>query len=195
MDTARYYVALALIIFVPGSLMYWLSVHPFITFWRKLGKGITLGVNLAGIALVGMAFYRWRQPLLVIEFGTNYLLVALAVPLLIISGILRSRISRHLSIRTLLGIPEMEQSSQAGTLLTEGIYGRIRHPRYVQILIALLAYALIANYLVVYALLIAAIGWTLLIVRIEERELLHRFGSQYADYCRQVGRFFPRARH
>ena len=73
------------------------------------------------------------------------------------------------------------------TLVAEGIYARLRHPRYVELLIALIGYALIANYLASYfvvALWIPAICG--LIVFLEEEELRDHFGKVYEDYCRRV---------
>ena len=76
-------------------------------------------------------------------------------------------------------------------LLSEGIYGKIRHPRYVEALLWVLGYAFIANYLGLYLLFILSIPTVFLIVLLEERELRERFGTEYEDYCRRVPRFVP----
>jgi protein-S-isoprenylcysteine O-methyltransferase Ste14 len=77
-------------------------------------------------------------------------------------------------------------------LLTEGIYSRIRHPRYVEVLLVIASLALIANNLASYVNWIIGIPSVLLIVRIEERELRDRFGAEYEAYCARVPRFVPR---
>ncbi len=54
-----------------------------------------------------------------------------------------------------------------------------------------LAYALFANHLATYVLLLLTVPSLHFIVVLEERELHERFPSEYADYCRRVPRFFP----
>jgi len=53
---------------------------------------------------------------------------------------------KYLTMRILTGVPELT-GSQAGILLTEGIYSRTRHPRYVESILWILGYALFTNYL------------------------------------------------
>lgn len=48
MDTIRYYAALLLPITMPGGLLYWCSIHPFIRFCRKIGPRKTIAVSLTG---------------------------------------------------------------------------------------------------------------------------------------------------
>ena len=38
MDTIRYYAALPLLITIPGGLLYWCSIHPFIRFGGESGR-------------------------------------------------------------------------------------------------------------------------------------------------------------
>jgi len=62
----------------------------------------------------------------------------------------------QLSISTLVGIPELSQQRK-GRLLREGIYGVVRHPRYLSAGVGMIANALIVNHLGLYVLLIAVI--------------------------------------
>jgi protein-S-isoprenylcysteine O-methyltransferase Ste14 len=59
-------------------------------------------------------------------------------------------------------VPPVELLPPSHTLVTQGIYSHIRHPRYLQV------------------------------VLFEERELRHRFGEEYERYCQHVPRFLPR---
>ena len=74
-------------------------------------------------------------------------------------------------------------------LLCEGIYARMRHPRYLEIFLALGFCALFSNYLAGYAMLAGSVPVLLAIIHIEERELRERFGEEYVDYCARVPRF------
>jgi len=92
----------------------------------------------------------------------------------------------------LVGIPEFSKADNKGQVLSEGIYGRVRHPRYVAIMIGTLAWALFVNYVGVYVLAILTLPGLYLVAVLEERELLERFGDEYARYRERVPRFVPR---
>ena len=77
------------------------------------------------------------------------------------------------------------------TLLTQGPYAVIRHPRYVEVLLATFAYAFFANYVGVYAVALATIPALHLVVILEERELADRFGSEWVEYAQRVPRYVP----
>ena len=194
MNTARYFLALFLVITLPPLFLYWLLIHPFVSFWR--GKGIaltyTVVLTIIGAAMIGL--FSIRHDLLTTDFGMNYPLLTLGVLLLILSGRLRFAIQKHLSIKTLLGFPEIAPDSFPRELITDGIYARMRHPRYVQLLIALLGYALIANYLASYLAVALWLFGIYVIVLLEEKELRAHFGDVYFAYCRKVPRFLPKLR-
>ena len=101
------------------------------------------------------------------------------------------RLGYSLTKRILAGIPELS-ADDPGVLLQEGIYARIRHPRYIELLFWILGYALISNYLGTYVLFAITVPAIYLIVLMEEKELRDRFGEEYREYCRRVPRFIPR---
>jgi len=110
------------------------------------------------------------------------------------AGITVARLRRRrLNGRVLSGIPELS-SRDAGALVTRGIYAWVRDPRYLEILMFMLAYTAFANFVgtwVLYALCFPALHG---VVLLEERELRQRFGAAYEEYCRQVPRYLPRLR-
>ena len=71
------------------------------------------------------------------------------------------------------------------------MYSRIRHPRYVEIVLGSLAYALFANDLGAYIMAFLTIPGLHAIVLLEERELVERFGQEYRDYALRVPRYIP----
>lgn len=192
MDSIRYFVALMLVVTLPLLFFYWLLIHPFIGFWRARGIGVTYSVILTIIAAGLLGLFSIRHYLLDRDLGTSYLFVALGVLCLVLSGTMRFAVHRHLTIANLLGLPEIAPDRYPRTLVTEGIYARLRHPRYVQLLIALIGYALIANYLAAYFVVALWIPAIYIIVLLEERELRDHFGKAYEDYCRRVPKFMPR---
>ena len=83
-------------------------------------------------------------------------------------------------------------AGQKGFRSSPGIfYALIRHPRYVEITLAAFGYAAVANYLGCWIVAIVTIPVLHLVVLMEERELLDRFGDEYRDYAARVPRYFP----
>lgn len=194
MDTARYFLALFLVITLPPLFLYWLIIHPFVDFWRGKGIGPTYTAVLTMIVAAMFGLFSIRHFLLARDLGTNYPLVTMGVLCLILSGLMRFAIQRHVSVKTLLGLPEIAPDRFPRELITDGIYARMRHPRYVQLLIALIGYALIANYLAAYLTVALWVPGIYVIALLEERELHAHFGDIYAAYCRKVPRFLPKLR-
>jgi protein-S-isoprenylcysteine O-methyltransferase Ste14 len=191
MDAVRYYLALMLVVTVPPVLLYWLLIHPGIRFWRRLGPAITYGLLLPLMGLAGVGLFRIRTILLAADFGTNYFLVALGLLAELGAIWLWVVLRRHLTLSTMLGLPELAPERHPVALITAGIYAWIRHPRYVQFTLAICGYALIANYPAAYAAAALWLPGIFIIVRLEEKELRDRYGAAYEDYCRRVPRFVP----
>lgn len=192
MDSVRYFLALVLLLSFPGVFLFWFSIHPFVRFWRSVGARFTIAIHYGLIAVLASGIFMMRKPVLSVEYGTNPVLIALAVPIYALAIVLRIRLSKHLRTKILMGLPELAPEKHEGRLITEGIYSRIRHPRYVQVLLALLAYALVCNYLAVYVLFLTGLVWLNLVARVEERELRERFGAEYEAYSARVPRFVPK---
>ncbi len=193
MNAVRYYLALIWVVsLAPGPLLFWLLINPFVRFWRRVGPGWAYGVvgSLWALAMAGL--FLVRHVLLAVEFGTNYYLTALGLVLLAASTWLGLVWFRRMRLWTIMGLPELAPDRHPQQLITTGVYAIIRHPRYVELCLALWGSALIANYLVLY---LAAALWLpaiYAVVRLEEKELRDRFGVAYGEYSRRVPRFLPR---
>ena len=193
MDRIRYYLGVVILILVPLGLLYWLIIHGCARWWRRWGPIRSYFIVLPVLAGLGVLLFQGRGQLLSVNFGTNWSLIGIALVLSCPMTSLELRYWRQLSISTLVGIPELSQQRK-GRLLREGIYGVVRHPRYLSAGIGLIANALIVNYLGVYILLIAVVPPGYLMLVLEERELLGRFGDAYREYQRNVPRLIPRPR-
>ena len=170
--------------------IYWFVVHPFGKFWRtRTSTAFTLGL-LASWPPVTMCLVLFHREL----FAIRQPPVAAVVAGLVLIGCeigIFWRAHRDLGTARLVGKTEM---SGGGELARQGIYGRIRHPRYTGSFIAVLGACLLAN---TGAAWIAGAAWALLMlaaISMEERELRERFGAAYEDYCRRVPRFIPLVR-
>jgi protein-S-isoprenylcysteine O-methyltransferase Ste14 len=191
MPAVRYYAALFMLMFLPGGLLYWFSIHPFIGFWRRVGWRTSIAIHYTCIALLAGGICLARRPLLSVEYGERLPLAIAGGALLAASIALRFVVSAKLKKRILMGVPELAPDSHGVPLLTDGVYAHLRHPRYVQIAVALVGGALFANYLAAYVTCAASLVILRLIVPLEERELRQRFGRAYDHYCARTPRFIP----
>jgi protein-S-isoprenylcysteine O-methyltransferase Ste14 len=197
MDKARYFIAVLMIVTMPPAVLLWFVIHPAAQHWRRIGAGWTYTILSLPVLTLMAISYRARHILVGPDLGTNRLLLVLAAITAALTMWIAVKRKRHLTFRILVGLPELAQDGERGVLLTEGIYSRVRHPRYIEVMLGVLAYALFANYVGVYILALATLPALLLVVVLEERELRQRFGDEYADYCARVPRFIPHltARH
>ena len=190
-DMLRSAVTVLAVITYPAGLVFWVVVHRFITFWRAVGPTRTYVALCAILIVVGWGLYAWRIRLTGDDYGTSYPLVAISIGLLLVSVGIERRCRRTLSLRTLFGVSELTAES-SGVLLRDGIFARVRHPRYVGASIGLAATALFANHLGTYLLLTVFLPGIYVVTALEERELVARFGDAYRQYQREVPRFLPR---
>jgi protein-S-isoprenylcysteine O-methyltransferase Ste14 len=99
--------------------------------------------------------------------------------------------SRKISLRTMVGLPEVEPHKRKQPVLISGIYSRTRNPIYFGHWLLVFSAAAVSSFAANW------IGFGLdcvilpLLIRSEERELLARYGNDFADYMRRVPRFFP----
>jgi protein-S-isoprenylcysteine O-methyltransferase Ste14 len=192
MDTARHVVAVIIIVSFPPAFGFWLLAHPFMRFWRSLGPGLSYAIILCACIAGGVVTYRLRDSLLTVDYGTVPAFWPLAVLLYGLAIYIEIRVRRHLKRKILLGVPEFWSDTKPGRLLTEGPYARVRHPRYVAVMLAFVAWSLFTNYQAVYALLVLSVPVINLVAILEERELVDRFGEAYVRYRERVPRFIPR---
>ena len=192
MNTARYYLALlTLITFIPG-ILFWPFAHGLVHRWRQLGL-VTAYVILSIIIIaIGASVFAVRHTLLAVEYGTNPWLFIPATLCFGAALVIEVQCRKHLTLRTLVGVPELSSSRTAQPLLDQGIYARIRHPRYVVVILSVFAVALCANYLALYLFCAITIGLLYWVTVTEERELVERFGEAYEEYRQRVPRFLPR---
>lgn len=166
--------------------VFWLVVHPLVGFWRRHGAAYALAAPPAwgGVALFLHAFH---ERLFTSARAPGWA-IALGLGLIAADGYILCRVERELGASRLVGQAELKGS---GELATEGLYARMRHPRYTGMMCSVLGACLIAGSLMLWA--TAAVWWLLVLaaVGLEERELRVRFGTAYDGYSRRVPRFLP----
>ena len=192
MDSLRYFIALITLMALPPGILMWFVVHPFGGFWRRLGPWVSYTAMAVLSAAMMWGVWVIRRPLLAVDLGASYPLVVGAMVCLVLGSAIAVKRKRHLTVAILSGLPQVSEKAYPGTLLQEGIYGTIRHPRYVEVTLWTWGYALFANYLTLYIVALATPVAIYLVVLLEERELKERFGEEWEEYAARVPRFVPR---
>jgi protein-S-isoprenylcysteine O-methyltransferase Ste14 len=188
MDTIRYVLALVVWATVPPAFFYWYLIHPFAGYWRTVGPARTYMVVVPVTVLMMGALLRWRGPVAVTDLGENWAVFYAGLVLYGAAIFMERRLRRHLDFKTLAGLPELRPrgpGETGGILLDQGMYGLVRHPRYVSVFLGTLGFSMMSNHGTSYAVVVA-------LVWLEEKELEDRLGDAYRDYRTRVPAFIPR---
>jgi protein-S-isoprenylcysteine O-methyltransferase Ste14 len=194
MDTIRYWVTVILVVWLPPAVVWWYIVHPFIGFWRRFGARRTLVANIVIALAIAGGLWSVRQPLVGRDLGTHWALAVLGIALVVLAIVMGSFRRRQLPTKILSGVPELQADGRGGRLLTQGMYARVRHPRYLEVVAAVFGYAALGNYTGGWITALAVLPALHLVVLLEEQELERRFGAEYEAYCARVPRYVPRRR-
>lgn len=188
----RYGIALFLVVFGPASVVFWVVVHPLAGFWRRIGYWWGYVAGFALSIASALACYTTRGWIAATDLGPYMFTTGPGIALLIVAGVFRRNLQQQLRSSILFGLPELAPDRYPGRLLTDGVYGHVRHPRYTQIVVAMLGWALLSNHLAAYLALVSVVVALVLVIPLEERELARRFGEEYEAYRRRVPALLPR---
>ena len=198
-DALRHWLGFFAVAFTFGVLPYWLSLHSLVGLWRRLGPGPTVALHAA--AVVGVLRVFVAEPVRTSMMGTlggdlgapSPAALTLAAVLAVCSVRLKLAWWREMDLGTACGWRgELEPDGVGGRLVTSGVYSVCRHPRYGQLLIGLTSVTLVANHVVAWAALAAAVVLFTAIAKLEDDELRARFGEAHEAYAFSVpSAFFP----
>ena len=177
---------------VPLVVCVWTIIHPFIRFWRKLGPAWTYSIMVPVVIAVTVGAYWVRDSVILGDCGANTFGIAVGIVLMLLNWWMFIALKKQLPWTTMMGLPELSPKDHPQPLIFQGIYARIRHPRYAQVLLSFLSVACIVNYLSVYALFIVSVPLFYLIAWLEERELMDRYGLEYEAYKKRTAMMLPK---
>ena len=167
--------------------LYWFVVHPQVKFWRRHQTAgyITGGLLAWAPVTAGLIYYHHQmfRP----DWPAAWRIIS-GLALIGVEGRIFWRVNKDLGGARLVGKTEL---SGGGEMAQQGIYARIRHPRYAGSMLAILGACLIAGTSVMWEVAAAWCLLTLVAITMEEHELRARFGAAYEEYCRRVPRFLP----
>lgn len=191
MDEIRYVLALVLIILMPMVISFWIVIHVGSSFWKKRSPYVAYSSALIVMMLVGYLTYQYRTLLIGEDWGFSWVSFGPGLIIYLASLRLAAPVRRYLSFKTFAGVPEV--ADQPTSLLVEGPYAAVRHPRYFMVLVGIVGWALMANHGATYGVAIICSLGMLLVVHFEERELRQRFGKDYEDYAQRVPQLIPKS--
>jgi protein-S-isoprenylcysteine O-methyltransferase Ste14 len=182
--------ALATLLVWPAIPLFWIPVHCRPDAFRKIGFG-TYIVPLVLWLPLAYAVYVHRVFLLGHKIDLPVALSAAGWMPMIAGAALQIWTGRLLSLKGLMGMPEIFEQMQGG-LVTTGAFSVVRHPTYLSHSLMFAGIFLVTG--------VTAVGFmtlfdfalvNALIIPLEERELEGRFGDSYREYKSRVPRFFP----
>ena len=91
------------------------------------------------------------------------------------------------------GWRRIHQARRQNRLMTDGVYGRVRHPQYTGLFLIVFGEGIVhwPTIVSVLAFPVIVIAYTML-ARREERQMVELFGDEYREYQRRVPMFVPR---
>ena len=190
MDEFRYILGVVLIIIMPVVITFWLVIHLGTQYWRKKRPLRAYSVAGAMIAIVTIFALILMDILLGKDLGMSWILFLTGAAVYLASWILWRPVKQHLSFKVFAGMPEI--TNEAVPLIRDGPFNLVRHPRYLMVSIGIIGWCLMSNYSGVYLLGVASIIGLLVIIKLEERELVTRFGEDYIVYQNEVPALVPR---
>lgn len=160
---------------------------------RKLGlredwaAAAYLVIVCAGFVVSAYDFWKIQN----LSFRLN-LSVIIGVVLLVIGGTLRLT-SRRALMRAGFGLLNSSrlQIVEGQRLITDGVYGLVRHPLYLGEIARNLGIAMILSSFYGAVVILVGNAFLLLRIEIEERMLVEEFGQEYENYRKRTKKVIP----
>jgi protein-S-isoprenylcysteine O-methyltransferase Ste14 len=180
------FIAVFVLAFEMPVPIYWLLLHVPVSFWRKHRRSAFPIAVLAAWGIGDVLLFQFHKQL----FRTSGMAwPAIAGLILIGFDVFAFSTSEAvLGGRRIVGHSELAGSRE---LIVRGLYGRVRHPRYLGMMAGVFGACLIVAAPALWA---VSIGWLLLAlvsIRAEERELHTRLGPEYGAYSERVPALVP----
>jgi len=187
----KIFLALVTLMLWPVIPLLWIPVHLATGVFRRFGR---LTYMLAVIFWIPIAYFIFlhRNLLLVNIIEFPLLLSSSGLILLLLGSLLHIWTGALLSPRSLIGIPEIMPLRES-RLINKGAFAVVRHPTYLAHTMMFVGTFLLTGVTAVGILTLADfIVVNVIIIPLEEKELVLRFGESYRQYMKRVPRLIPR---
>jgi protein-S-isoprenylcysteine O-methyltransferase Ste14 len=187
------WLALAALVGWPIIPIFFIQVHLRPAFWRRLGALTYLAVLLEWVPVIALVTL-FQNFFLMAEFQFGALSLLGAVLLLLGLG-LQVWAFEALGWRGLLGYWELKPQSVSQKLVIRGPFRLVRHPAYLSHTFMFVGIFLATGFLGTGILaLLDFVTSYFAITRLEENELITRFGKEFEDYRASIPKFLPALR-
>lgn len=188
------FLAIMAIMVWPVVPLFWIPVHGFPRFFKNLGLMTYILPVITWVPLA-YAVYHHREFLLKFKLIFPAAVFVSGTVLLLAGTMLNVWTALLLTLRGLIGLPEISPEVE-GRLMTRGPFSIVRHPTYLSHTLMLFGIFLISGVIAAGVLtFLDLVLINIVIIPLEERELLSRFGDDYKKYKEKVPGFFPRMPH
>ncbi|HWF13626.1 MAG TPA: isoprenylcysteine carboxylmethyltransferase family protein [Candidatus Acidoferrales bacterium] len=170
--------------------LYWIILHPFNPFWRPRVRTAFWFAGLFAWTTGGILLWHFRFYLMSYERPSWFSIFA-GFALIFIEIYLFARVERELGTRRLVGHAEL---TGTGEFFAGGLYAYVRHPRYTGMFCAVIGSALLSGTDWMWITIAWWFPFALIVIGLEERELMARFGPSYEAYRKRVPAFIPLGR-
>lgn len=187
-------IAIITIMVWPVVPLFWIPVHGLSRIFKRLGLFTYIMPLLTWLPLAYL-IYQNRPFLLQFKINLPLLVQIFGAIFLVIGTLLHIWTGKLLGLWGLIGLPEVSAKAKE-RLVTEGPFSFVRHPTYLAHTIMFFGIFLMTEVIAVGVLTFAdLIIVNAVIIPLEEKELLSRFGGDYKTYMKKVPyRFFPHLR-
>ncbi len=185
-------IALGAILVWPVIPLFWIPIHLFAGLFRKIGFATYIFPALLWFPVVYLLL-SLREPLLSYRVSIP-LVVELFGWILFMSGLLGQALTVLYLKFAIIGVPEVSDKIKI-RVVRKGPFALSRHPTYVAHTMIFAGVFMLTGVLFVALITLTDLFFSLfIIIPLEERELLRRFGEEYREYMNKVPRFLPKVR-
>jgi len=185
-------IALITIIIWPVVPLFWIPVHGLSRIFKRLGL-LTYTMPLTTWPPLAYLIYTQRDFLLHYKTELPLFINITGIVFLIAGTLLHLWTGKLLGLWGLMGLPEISTKAKS-KLVTEGAFSVVRHPTYLAHTLMFLGVFLVTEVIAVGVItLLDLIIINVVIIPLEDKELLNRFGDDYRKYKEEVSGFFPRS--
>ena len=188
--------ALCVLAIFPTFPLNWLAVHGLRRLWKRLGgQAIILVWGLMALLLTASFWFVFAHRGEVLGLRASTGVAALGGWSLLAAWLFSEYwIARELGVVRLVGLSELLSPGGGAGPITGGPYSLLRHPRYASDWLLFLGLFLSTGLWAMVGLCLYWAAGLALVIPLEERELVERFGEAYLCYRRRVPALFPRLR-
>jgi protein-S-isoprenylcysteine O-methyltransferase Ste14 len=171
--------------------IFWLFIHPFHSFWRTRVRAAFWFAGLFAWISGGVLLWLFWNELFTYERPSWFAIIT-GFAMIFAELYLFARVERELGSRRLVGHAEL---TGTGEFFSGGLYAYVRHPRYAGMFSAVIGSALLCGTPLLWMVVALWFPFALIVIGLEERELIARFGQSYESYRKRVPAFLPFGKH